>query len=176
MIEGTRRVLRRSAKWLAVSVAAAALSAAMATAAHAEAALVSAGVSTASIHDSPIDLTGIGGSGKLSVQVRDLGMPGTIAPPLEGLSFSVYNSTSLFSHAGGGELDLDVSGPGMFFLNIDAIPSLQSRFGLGLVSWYATFEADVSAVPLPASVWLLIAGLAWATGMQRKRAKLAFAH
>ncbi len=174
MIEGTRSGMRSWSKWLAVSIAAAALSCTFAPAAQADPAdTVSVGVSSGSFYGSPLDLTRISGGGKLSVQVYDVGMPGTIAPPLEGLSFNVYNSTSIFSHAGAGQMDVDISGPGMFYLNVNAIPSLQSLFGLGMISWNATFEAN-STVPLPASVWLLIAGLAWATGMQRKRAKLVW--
>ena len=163
-------------KWIAASVIAATLGCSLAPAAHAseagESTVVGSGVAFGKVKDPIFNLSG---PGTLTVRAYDVGVAGSIvAPPLEGLSFSVYNSSSIFSHAGAGELSMDVSGPGMYFLNLQAIPSLQSRFQSGLVSWIATFDADQPApVPLPASVWLLIAGLAWATGMQRKRAKLA---
>ncbi len=160
-------------KWIAATVVATALSCFLAPAAQAgEAAVVGSGVAFGKVKDPVFDLSG---PGTLTVRAYDVGVAGSIvAPPLEGLSFSVYNSSSIFSHAGAGLLSMDVSGPGMYFLNLQAIPSLQSRFQSGLVSWVATFESSAPApVPLPASVWLLIAGLAWATGMQRRRAKLA---
>ena len=68
-------------------------------------------------------------------------------------------------------LALDVTSPGLYFLNIFATPDERSRYQLGLVSWYVTFDA-AAAVPLPPAAWLLLAGAAWAMGLQRRRAKL----
>jgi hypothetical protein len=116
------------------------------------------------------------GPGKLTVSAYDLGVAGTLLPPLEpgGLSFSVSSAAGLLGwHAGDGVMAFDILGPGNYFVTFSATPDQSSRFKLPLVSWSLSFEADASAVPLPASVWLLVAGLAWATGMQRKRAKLA---
>jgi hypothetical protein len=170
MIEGTRSAIRRARKWLMPAIAATVLSCAFAPTAQALQTLGS-GVSMGSLGQQ----LAISGPGKLTVQAYDIGVAGTIAPPLQGLSFSVYNATTVFGvHSGSGELSMDISGPGMYFLNLAAIPSLQSRFQMGLVSWSATFEANAAEVPLPASVWLLIAGLGWATVMQRRRAKLAW--
>jgi len=76
-------------------------------------------------------------------------------------------------HVGQGESAFDILGPGNYFVAFSATPGLGSPFRLPLVSWSVSFVPNASAVPVPASVWLLVAGLAWATGMQRKRAKLA---
>lgn len=114
-------------------------------------------------------------AGKLTVSAYDLGVAGTLMGPLavDGLSFSVSNSTSLLGwHVGDGMMAFQINGPGEFFVNFSATPDPNARFPVPLVSWRVSFEPNVSAVPLPASVWLLAAGLAWATGMQRKRAKL----
>jgi len=112
------------------------------------------------------------GAGKLTVSAYDLGVAGTLMGPLEALSFSVSNSTSLLgSQNGSGSLALDIKGPGEYFVYFSTTPNANG-FRIPLVSWSIAFEPNASAVPLPASVWLLIAGLAWATGMQRKRAKL----
>ena len=114
------------------------------------------------------------GSGKLTVSAYDLGVEGTLLPPLplDGLSFSVSSATGLVGwHLGQGEMAFDILGPGNYFVAFSATTG--SSFRLPLVSWSMSFVPNASAVPLPASVWLLVAGLAWATGMQRKRAKLA---
>jgi hypothetical protein len=162
----------------ALALGAVVLSSAFVPAAHAaagEAQLIAAGSMLGGKQSWGADLN-VSGAGKLTVQAYDLGVRSTIVDRLDSLSFSVSNSTSMFgSHVGSGEFAMDISGPGMYFLSLQATPSLQSRFQLGLVSWRVTFEPNVSAVPLPASVWLLIAGLAWATGMQRRRAKLGCA-
>jgi hypothetical protein len=118
----------------------------------------------------------ISGPGKLTVSAYDLGVPMTLMDRLDSLSFSISNSTSIFgSHSGDGSMNLDLKGPGEYFVNFSATPSALSRFKLPLVSWSVSFVPNASAVPLPATVWLLIGGLAWAIGMQRKRAKLALA-
>lgn len=115
------------------------------------------------------------GAGTLTVQAYDLGVPMTLMERLDSLSFSVaHSSTILGSHLGDGSMTFNLNGPGDFLVNFAATPSASSRFGVPLVSWRVSFSpAAAPTVPLPASVWLLIAGLAWATGMQRKRAKLA---
>jgi hypothetical protein len=115
----------------------------------------------------------LAGAGTLTVQAYDLGVPMTLMDRLESLSFSVSNSTSMLgSHVGDGSMTFDLTGPGEYFVNFAAVVK-KTGFGLPLVSWSISFTPTASQVPLPASVWLLIAGLAWATGMQRKRAKIA---
>ena len=113
----------------------------------------------------------LAGPGKLTVSAYDLGVEGTLMPPVTGLSFSVSSSTSLLgSHDGAGEMAFQIGGAGEYFVNFSAIAG--GPFNIPLVSWAVSFQPNASAVPLPASVWLMLAGLAWAIGMQRKRAKL----
>jgi len=115
----------------------------------------------------------LAGPGTLTVRAYDLGVEMTLMDRLESLSFSVSNSSSILgSHLGDGSMSFDLSGPGEYFVNFAAV--LKQGALLPLVSWSVSFTPNASQVPLPASVWLLIAGLAWAIGMQRKRAKLAF--
>jgi len=160
-------------RWIAATVVATALSCTLAPAAHAdEEEVVGSGLELVGSHPIKDPRLELKGAGTLTVKAFDVGQTGTMAPQLQELSFSVYNSSSIFMRQGAGEMQVDIGGAGLYFLNLDAIPSLQSRFQLGLVSWIATFQ-PAAVVPLPASVWLLIAGLAWATGMQRSRAKLA---
>jgi hypothetical protein len=145
---------------------------AQAPAAHAESLLLASGASLSSGKQAWTSEVAVQSAGRLTVQVTDLGVPLTIVERLQSLSFSVSNSTSVLgSYGGAGLLTLDIENPGIFFLNIAAAPS-SNRFNLGLVSWNAVFE-PTAPVPLPASLWLLIAGAAWATGLQRKRAKVA---
>lgn len=175
MTEGTRSAERSRARWWVAAAGAVALSCAFVPTAQAaldEPELLAAGAVLGGKQSWSSELN-ISGQGKLTVQAYDLGVPRTLVAPLDALSFSVSNSTNVFaSHSGSGTLTFDISASGLYMLTLSAVPSAQSRFGLGLVSWSATFERDVSAVPLPATFWLLITGLAWATGMQRKRAKL----
>jgi hypothetical protein len=115
----------------------------------------------------------LAGPGTLTVRAYDLGVEGTLMDSLKSLSFNVSNSTSLLgSHMGDGSMTFDLKGPGEYFVNFSAVLK-DGAFPLPLVSWSVSFAPSASAVPLPASVWLMIAGLAWATGMQRKRGKLA---
>jgi hypothetical protein len=112
------------------------------------------------------------GPGKLTVSAYDLGVEGTLMPPVTGLSFSVTNSTSLLgSHDGAGQMAFQIGGAGEYFVNFSALAA--GPFSMPLVSWAISFQPNASAVPLPAGVWLMLAGLAWAIGLQRKRAKLA---
>ena len=182
MIKGTTRAMLR--RGCAVAAAATALSFSFAPAAHAAQSAWMAEVDdSAELIDGgapPPGKTSWGssvqfsGPGKLTVQAYDLGVPMTLMERLDSLSFSVANSTTMLgSHLGDGSMTFNLNGPGQYFVNFSATPSASARFGVPLVSWSISFAPNASAVPLPASLWLLIAGLAWATGMQRRRAKLA---
>jgi hypothetical protein len=106
--------------------------------------------------------------GALTVRVADLGVPFTIMDRLTSLSFSLTTSQSMVAmHDGPGELMLDVTGPGMYFLSIAATPA--AKYQLGLVSWKATLVPLQAAVPLPAAIWLFLGGLAGIAGFLRKR-------
>jgi hypothetical protein len=112
--------------------------------------------------------------GKLTVQVSDLGVPLTIMDRLQSLSFSITSGTDVLgSMAREGALTVNVTNLSSVALHIFAIPTaVTQNFRFGAISWKATFEAP-APVPLPASFSLLIAGAAWAIGLQRKRARLA---
>ena len=113
-------------------------------------------------------------AGKLTIQVTDLGIKDTIMDRLASLSFSLTDSTGTFaSRVGEGTLEVQITNPDSYWLHISAMPD-HSRYDFtqGLVSWRASFD-PLAPVPLPAGVWLLIAGAAWAIGLQRKRATLS---
>jgi hypothetical protein len=145
---------------------------ALAPAANADTVLLSSGASLATGRQTLTSELNVQSGGMLTVQVTDLGVPMTLVEKLGSLSFSVANSTGVLGTINGqGLMSLEITTPGLFFLNISAAASDTSRFKMGLFSWNAMLKSN-APVPLPASVWLLIGGVAWAMGMQRKRAKL----
>jgi hypothetical protein len=141
--------------------------------AHAETMLLSAGSSMSVGKQSWKTDMDLNSAGTLNVRVSDLGVPLTIVDRLANLSFGVANTSTsaVFGSMGSeGLLSVNIDVPGAYTLFISAVPA--SRFNLGLVSWNVTFEPAVAAVPLPPAVLLLMGGLAWAMGLQRKRAML----
>jgi hypothetical protein len=110
-------------------------------------------------------------SGTLSVRVSDLGVPLTMADRLESLTFYVGdefgNVLNSLDHSG--LLETWINQPGSYTLYVFATPSTR----LGLMSWSADFAPSV--VPLPSAIWLLMGGLGWAIGLQRKRGTLSTA-
>jgi|GEM_PF-2083700 len=112
-------------------------------------------------------------AGLLTVNAWDFGSSDVVFEPLESLSFSVTGSGGVLgslSGTGSLSLDIEINSPGLYMLNLFAKPSAQ--YGVGVLSWNVFFTPTVTQVPLPAGVWLLIAGAAWATGLQRKRASI----
>jgi hypothetical protein len=110
-------------------------------------------------------------AGRLTVHVADLGVPLTINDRLSALSFSITQGGNVLgSHLGEGVLTVDMSSTENVALHIYATPA--PLFRMGILSWNAFFE-EAAPVPLPAGAWLLLGGLAWAIGLQRKRANLA---
>lgn len=180
----TRNVLRRCGKLCVLAAAAFGLSMTFATAAHASSA---AWMAEADADEELLDggapppgkktwgtSVQLAGPGTLTVRAYDLGVELTLMDRLQSLSFSVSNSTSILgSHVGDGMMSFDLRGPGEYFVNFSAVSNPNALFQIPLVSWSVSFTPTASQVPLPAGVWLMFAGLAWAIGMQRKRAKLA---
>jgi hypothetical protein len=180
----TRNVLRRCGKLCALAAAAFGLSMTFASAAHASSA---AWMAEAEPDEELIDggappagrttwgtSVQLAGPGTLTVRAYDLGVEMTLMDRLDSLSFSVSNSTSILgSHSGDGSMTFDLKGPGEYFVNFAAGLNPNALFKIPLVSWSVSFTPSASQVPLPAGVWLMLAGLAWATGLKRKRAKLA---
>jgi len=111
-------------------------------------------------------------AGRLTVQVTDLGVPMSIVDRLNSLSFGITNGGAVLgSWDETGAVHLDLHTPGTYMMFLACVPG--GRFNLGLVSWNVVLESFETPVPLPATFWLLIAGVAWAIGMQRHRARLA---
>ena len=111
-------------------------------------------------------------AGRLTVQVSDLGVPLSIVERMNSLSFSIVGDNAVFGsldHAG--KVEVDLRTPGTYMMFLACVPG--GKFNLGLVSWNVMLEAFERPVPLPATFWLLIAGVAWAIFMQRNRASLA---
>lgn len=111
-------------------------------------------------------------SGTLSVRATDLGIPLTMADRLASLTFYVGDEFGhvLNSMDQSGLLETWINQPGSYSLYVFATSSTR----LGLISWSADF-ASSSVVPLPSAIWLLMGGLGWAMGLQRRRATLSTA-
>lgn len=98
------------------------------------------------------------GAGMLTVSLHDLDWPSALA----SLSFSLTNATSVINTLDGktvegvGTFQYDVSGPGMYAAIVNGTAGPDNPFGLGAYSYNVQFT---SAVPLPASVILLLSGL-----------------
>ena len=97
-------------------------------------------------------------SGTVSFQLSILSWP----EPLEGLSVSATTASDLLGALAldntkpSDFLTFDVGGPGAFFAHVSG--KAQGALQLGLYSLRVTFTP--SAVPLPASAWLLATGAA----------------
>jgi len=113
----------------------------------------------------------ISGPGFLSVKVTDLGVPLTIGDRLSSLSFSIDNGKSpLALHENSGEVVLGINAAGLYTVCINAVAG--GRFNIGVLSWQVVFTPSATPVPLPAGVWLLLAGVGAAIGLQRRRGML----
>jgi hypothetical protein len=170
MIKGFGKMLRRCAAVCGLALSALAL----VPSAHAESQLLGFGGESVSGYLGLSQDVVIQTAGKLTLEVYDMGIPQSMFERLESLSFNVTRDTTtmLASRVGEGSLVVDIGAAGLYSISISAMANPNSPMGMGGISWRATFD-PIAPVPLPASVWLLLAGLAWATGMQRKRAKLA---
>jgi hypothetical protein len=164
MSDSLKRVIR---KWGAVCSLAAVAVVATSTV-HAEPILLSAGSMLGGKQTWTSELN-IQSSGLLSLNVTDLGVPFTIVDRLDTLSFSISDADGvLVSKNGDGWLGVGIDAPGLYFLSISTTPNANSRYQLGLASWSATFD-PAAPVPLPAAAWFMMAGVAWAMGLQRRR-------
>jgi len=106
------------------------------------------------------------GPGTLHVQLSDDVWPSALGD----LSFTALEgSSSLFTLDGSGSLSYDISGAGTYFGYVTGMAT--GALDLGLYSLKLSFD-PAQPVPLPPSVWLLLAGLAAAAGMLRYRATL----
>jgi hypothetical protein len=117
--------------------------------------------------ESTVDSFTTTSAGKVTVRLQSLDWPA----PLSALSFSATSADNVLAYwngggsMDGGEMTFNVSAPGTYFAHIMAT-SAPSRFGInaGLYSVYMTFQ---SAVPLPASGWMLLTGMFVLAGLVR---------
>jgi hypothetical protein len=90
-------------------------------------------------------------AGTLSLKLENIAWPERLA----ALSCNLYDSQNLLgSLATTGELQIQVAGAGTYFSHLFA--QAAGALDLGLFSLNVSFHPSVSAVPLPASVWMLL--------------------
>jgi hypothetical protein len=105
-------------------------------------------------------------AGTVSVTLTDLVWPDA----LSSLSFYGSNETSILSAASvtGGTQTFDLTGASAFYAHISASAGSLGIPGLPNYGWYSVnigFTPLQAPVPLPASEWLLLAGLAAVGGL-----------
>jgi hypothetical protein len=117
--------------------------------------------------ESTVDSFTTTGAGKVTIRLQSLDWPA----PLSALSFSATSADSVLAYWNGGgsidsgEMTFNVSGPGTYFTHIMASSTPSSNgIDAGLYSVYMTFQ---SAVPLPASGWMLLTGMFVLAGIVR---------
>jgi hypothetical protein len=90
-------------------------------------------------------------AGTLSLRLENIAWPERLA----ALSCNLYDGQTLLgSLATTGELQIQVAGAGTYFSHLFA--QAAGVLDLGLFSLNVTFHPSVSAVPLPAAVWMLL--------------------
>ena len=93
-------------------------------------------------------------AGTLDLKLENIAWPERLA----ALSCNLYDGQSLLgSLATTGELQIQVAGAGTYFSHLFA--QAAGVLDLGLFSLNVTFHPSVSAVPLPAAVWMLLSAL-----------------
>lgn len=110
------------------------------------------------------------GAGTVTVSLQNLNWPS----PLSALSFSATTATeSLWSTGGSGSMissggQFAVDSAGTYFAHIMASAADSGPWaGYGVYSLLMTFTPGASAVPLPASGWMLLTGLFVLVGLAR---------
>jgi len=115
---------------------------------------------------STVDSFSTSGAGRVTVSLQSLAWPAQ----LSALSFSATSSDKVMAYwNGGGDVTstvttFNVDGPGTYFAHIMATAGASS-LNLGLYSLMMTFTP--SAVPLPASGWMLLVGMFVIGGLVR---------
>jgi hypothetical protein len=93
-------------------------------------------------------------AGTLNLRLENIAWPERLA----ALSCNLYDGQTLLgSLATTGELQIEVAGAGTYFSHLFA--QAAGALDLGLFSLNVTFHPSVSAVPLPATIWLLLSVL-----------------
>lgn len=103
------------------------------------------------------------GAGTVTAILSDLDWPARLA----SLTFAATTPTSVLASLNGpGQVSFNVSGPGVYSAVVGAVASPTSFLGLG---WYSMTVDFAPAVPLPASVWLLLSGLGCLAAARRSK-------
>jgi hypothetical protein len=116
--------------------------------------------------ESTVDSFTTTSAGKVTVRLQSLDWPA----PLSALSFSATSANNVLAYWNGGgafdsaQMTFDVSGAGTYFAHIMATSTPSHGLNVGLYSVYMTFQ---SAVPLPASGWMLLTGMFVLAGLVR---------
>lgn len=106
------------------------------------------------------------GSGTLSVRLSNLDWPERLA----SLSFALTTATGvLHSVAEPGDFSFDIGTAGALYAHVAG--TAQGSLDLGLFSLRISFQPAASPVPLPAGIWMLLAGIATTGGLMRRKAR-----
>jgi hypothetical protein len=117
------------------------------------------------------------------VQAFDLTTPGTLTVTLSSipwldtisdLNFFASSATSVLGDLTGPGTESITVGPGMIYAHW--FGDADGAFGLGVYGLKIAFQPNVTAVPLPASLMLLLSGLGVLLGWQRRAAPVAAIH
>ena len=109
-----------------------------------------------------VDSLWLPGAGTLSIKLSDLNFPQS----LDALSLLVTDLDGLAQRLdGAGNLSLELTGPARLFVAVYA--RSEARFMPGLFALTSSFAP--SAVPLPASAWLLLSALGGLGALRRRR-------
>jgi hypothetical protein len=153
----TRRIARPAVAWLALGVAVLGASAAQAGLIMSSSTLVQG---TSAVSDVKYTFN-VSGPGTLDVSLTDMVWPAS----LNALSFTAATSSSVIGQINGaGQGSFDVTGGGTLYAYVTGEatnPANGPAYGLGLFNLQINFTP--SAVPLPASLSLLLASLAGMT-------------
>ncbi len=107
------------------------------------------------------------GAGTFNVSLSDFAWPDRLA----NLSFTATSvSAVLGSLSGPGQMSFAVTGAGSLYAHVSAAAG--GLLNVGLYSLQMSFKASEAAVPLPASSWLLLVGLAAMAALSRRRAMI----
>lgn len=112
------------------------------------------------------------GAGTVTAILSDLDWPAKLA----SLTFAATTPTSVLASLNGpGQVSFKVSSPGVYSAVVGAVASPTSFLDLG---WYSLTIDFAPAVPLPASAWLLLSGLAslGVTTLRRRTLLVPIAH
>ena len=105
--------------------------------------------------------------GELQVNLSDFGWPS----PLSGLTVEIASPTQLLGTLkGSGQVDFALSGPGTYYAYV--IGAAQGPLDIGAYC----LQGDFQPVPLPASLSLLLGGVAATVWSMRRRGRRAAAH